>query len=773
MGQLPWPPHMRSALPAPLDHYQLVRRLGGGGGGEVYLAEHDGNPLSRWAIKFLHPNLTRPGSPHAADNLAAFLAEAELGRNVRSEYIGHTRDVFDLRGLEDWGWPRAAFVMPHYPFSLERVIGSGVKFPAGQIILWVRHLALSLAHLHEDRHTPCVHRDLKPANVMFRLAPDRSPDDVVRALTGATCVLTDLGTVVALNRSSNSIVCRDNAGEVDPFKDPIFYPLEAEGPFERPQVCRREMDLYAFGEALKAFVQLSETPIPGLLETTALCQGDPANRPRAGDLPDRLAADWRVQFEAIRRFGGEWRPSAHQGFVGRQYVRDAFDQFVSRSEDRGGVFVIEGPPGVGKSALLTNWAELTGRPLGYYFRYGGAHSAPDAMPRALAEQIKARYRFDDQIPTDPNQLRGFLEGLCQRVANLPGRDRSDRLILFVDALDEATDPSREREVDGPLKAAEFIPRDLPPGVFVVASSRPAAQEPGRQDHIAALRRDGAEIFPMNPDDEKNQNDVRRFLDRELRGESTDLQELLGARCGWLFLLVKLLVEAVHPSTRSGARPMPLSEALDGTRGWDRLDPSRRLFEYYRSSWQRLCVRQNPEHLGHLAALMVAAQGAIENVLIGEILEWHERNILKRHYNPFWSQAQVQSLLPTLSWFLARMDDALDADDGPKNRAEGPSLYQIRHRSVRDYLTSREGVVTPAAVTKMHQAIGQYFLDQAEANRSWQQVNPYGRFYAVRHLLSTNAREWVEHGCRLLCTPDFLQATLGTEAADWMDRGETR
>ena len=55
------------------------------------------------------------------------------------------------------------------------------------------------------------------------------------------------------------------------------------------------------------------------------------------------------------------------------------------------------------------------------------------------------------------------------------------------------------------------------------------------------------------------------------------------------------------------------------------------------------------------------------------------------------------------------------------------------------------------------------MAEAERHQGWEYVNPYGRFNTAWHLLNTNDRSWVAHGCRLLTTPDFLQATLGDEA----------
>ena len=233
MGIPPWPPPMRSLLPYPLDRYRVVRLLGTGGQGEVYLAEKVGDPTPQRAIKFLLPRLATSTASDPEIAFGAFLAEAELGLQVSSDYIGRTYEVFDLSKHVPPGWPRAAFVMPYYPCSLGDLLKWKVRFPVGEIVQWTRHLALALAHLHEGR-VPAVHRDVKPGNIMFKPSPGRIRTDGPDALLGATAVLTDLGTVGEHNKPSGWTVFRDIAsGKDDPYKDPALLPEKFGGTISR------------------------------------------------------------------------------------------------------------------------------------------------------------------------------------------------------------------------------------------------------------------------------------------------------------------------------------------------------------------------------------------------------------------------------------------------------------------------------------------------------------------------------------------------------------
>jgi serine/threonine protein kinase len=739
MGYPAWPP-LFSDLPAPLDGYRLEEELGQGGQGVVYLASRRDDPDSRWAIKFL-----RPGA--SDQHVQAFVAEAAYGIAVRSPYVGHTHAVHDLRGLAPPGWPPACLVMPFYPCSLADLLKQGAKFHVSQIIAWARHLALALAHLHTARQ-PVVHRDVKLSNVLFELADPRQRFEGPGSLDGATAVLTDLGTVGPLGHRSRWTVFRDDGkGTIDPHKDPLFYPLVKDGLVPEGQPCDPAMDLYAFGELLRGLARLTDEPAPWLGAVADLCQGpEPHARPRPADLVPRLSPDWDAQVKFVRETGN-WRPEEHEGFEGRDYIiKDEFAAFVSRCRDRGGVFVVEGPAGVGKSALLSKWAERTGQAFGYYFRYRDNLTAPEDMPRALAAQLKKRFELDAPIPEQPDRLTAFLEGLCEQARQKMAG--AEQLLLFVDGLDESLDAAR---------AARFLPKKLPRGVYVITSSRPTARE--KEDHVALLRAAEAAVFEMSPGDRRNQDDLRRFLGKQFPGEPAGALDQLAERCGGLFLLARLLVEAIRPPRPDAAtlaQPLSIAQALEMSRGWADLDPSQRLFAYYQESWERLCLREDTEALGNLGCFLAAAQGWVEEGMIGDVLGWHERVVLGRP-SRFWAHTRVRSVLRALTWFLSHRDSS---EHPGRSR-----VYQLRHQSIRDFLLGETGPVSPRALQEMHQSVGQYFCAEAKRTGGWQYVAPYGRFFAARHFLQTNDREQVLAGCQLLTSPDYLQATLGDEPCD--------
>jgi hypothetical protein len=60
---------------------------------------------------------------------------------------------------------------------------------------------------------------------------------------------------------------------------------------------------------------------------------------------------------------------------------------------------------------------------------------------------------------------------------------------------------------------------------------------------------------------------------------------------------------------------------------------------------------------------------------------------------------------------------------------------------------------------MHKSIGNYYSAQAH-NGDWHQVEPYGRFFAVRHLLLADEKETVQAAIARLTDFSYLEAALG-------------
>jgi eukaryotic-like serine/threonine-protein kinase len=149
-----------------LGQYRLGRRLGAGGMGEVFLAEH--MLLKRpCAVK-----LIRPGEATDPRALERFEREVRLTATLSHPNIV---DVYDYGRAEDGTY---YYVMEYLPgLSLEDLVQRHGPLPPGRVVYLLRQVCEALGVAHA---AGLIHRDIKPSNV---IAARRSGmDDVAKLL---------------------------------------------------------------------------------------------------------------------------------------------------------------------------------------------------------------------------------------------------------------------------------------------------------------------------------------------------------------------------------------------------------------------------------------------------------------------------------------------------------------------------------------------------------------------------------------------------------------
>lgn len=213
--------------------YTLGRRLGRGGMGDVFLAEH--RLLKRpCAVKFVRPEL-------AADASAAARFEHEV-RAVTALSHPNTVRVYDYGRADDGSFYA---VMEYLPGpTLDRLVRAAGPLPPGRAVYLVRQVCGALAEAHA---AGLVHRDLKPSNVIVTTLGGQP--DVAKLLdfglvhdTRSDAGLTATGAVLG----TPAYMCPEQAGgdPVDARGDlyslgaVLFFAVAGRPPFEGAAVGR-------------------------------------------------------------------------------------------------------------------------------------------------------------------------------------------------------------------------------------------------------------------------------------------------------------------------------------------------------------------------------------------------------------------------------------------------------------------------------------------------------------------------------------------------------
>jgi serine/threonine-protein kinase len=230
-----------------LGQYRLGRKLGSGGMGDVFLAEH--RLLKRpCAVKLIRPFL-------ASDATFVKRFAREVQAATRLTHPAAVQ-VYDYGQSEDG---TCYYVMEYLPgLTLEQIVRQKGPFPPGRVIHVLRQVCGALDEAHS---LGLVHRDVKPGNIMLCRLGGRS--DAAKLL--------DFGIVVETGRSDTRIT---QVG--GPLGTPAYMsPEQASG----AAVLGPASDLYSLG-AVAYFLLSGRPPLVGsnlldLMHTQATASREP------------------------------------------------------------------------------------------------------------------------------------------------------------------------------------------------------------------------------------------------------------------------------------------------------------------------------------------------------------------------------------------------------------------------------------------------------------------------------------------------------------------
>jgi WD40 repeat protein/serine/threonine protein kinase len=286
---LTFDPPSSPPLRAPaVEGYRIVRELGRGGMGVVYLARQLG--LNRLvALKMI-----LAGDQSRAEDIDRFRSEAEAVARLQHPHIVQIYEVGNANG--------------HPFFSLEYVEGDslaailrGVPQPAAEAAKLVQVLAETVHYAHDNG---ILHRDLKPSNILLSRRKTGSPSNAPKAATllaGAVPKIVDFGLAKHLDIESDRTVTGTIMGTPS-----YMAPEQASG---QVRAVGPAADVYALGAILYELLT-GRPPFRGetMLETLEQVRTQEAVPPRR--LQPKVPADLEticlksLHRDVARRYAG-------------------------------------------------------------------------------------------------------------------------------------------------------------------------------------------------------------------------------------------------------------------------------------------------------------------------------------------------------------------------------------------------------------------------------------------------------------------------------------
>ena len=405
-------------------------------------------------------------------------------------------------------------------------------------------------------------------------------------------------------------------------------------------------------------------------------------------------------------------------FVGRKPLLEIIENFLSgqptdtppgsREFDRG-YFLLIAEAGIGKTALLTHWIDnndVCPVPIRFFWRRGRNLNAFD-FHRHLYQGLLRKHNITDEDP--PQNERDYPRKVDSLLKLVSGNylTTGEREVIVIDGLDEAGDERARRD------ALQAIPRELPPNIYFLISSRPVRE-------LDSLNREpDCFQYQLNSDVDWNKADVREYVELQLAGVlasgemPADLLPSVNESADGNFLWAEQFCQAIRSGVLS---PDSIGETLPRIQGLEQL---------YREFWDRALEGLSDEaeqRLWRVAGILAVARTALTGEQICRFAELDDTEfILVRRV--------LQQYLDELE-----LENENDADSSVL-------AYRLYHTSFRDYVLNQTGLNPQQS----HARISRTYLPETEgkverADADYSDWDRYGLSFVPYHLIESRQHE---------------------------------
>ncbi len=351
-------------------------------------------------------------------------------------------------------------------------------------------------------------------------------------------------------------------------------------------------------------------------------------------------------------------------FCGRQFVFDAFQQFIT--ENPHGYFTIIGDAGMGKSSIAAKYASEHKSPC-YFNILVERRNRPELFLKSIRRQLIDRYQLPNSEDADLPTL------LAQVAAKLTG---TERLVIAVDALDEV-----EQEAGGNLL---HLPKNLPNNVYFLLTRRPYSLDKKRllvdvrekeldltmSEYVRSNQLDIKEYidFALNNTDSEYKYELRNWIQYRSIAD-TSFVEQLADKSENNFMYLRYVLPAI---AKGDYNDLSLKQLPDGLR------------EYYQNHWERMGMEAKPGQLMKIVLyILLESDTSITCEIIAGIAEMEE--------------CEVEQVLED-EW----------VEYLKKQNIDGEICYTIYHASFLDFLKDKREMDSKRKIfDKVNQRIAEY------------------------------------------------------------------
>jgi hypothetical protein len=334
-----------------------------------------------------------------------------------------------------------------------------------------------------------------------------------------------------------------------------------------------------------------------------------------------------------------------EGFVGRGFVFEAIENFLASQPN--GYFIIEGEPGIGKSAILAKYVQQNGCVAHFNVRSQGITNV-ERFLKNVCTQLISRYNLPySSLPPDATRDGQFFAQLLGEVS--AKLKTGERLVIVIDALDEV------ERTDHTGANLLYLPARLDKVVYFVMTQRPGT--------LALTVNTPPHRFDLMQYQEQSLQDIQTYIRGEIK-KSSQLRAWIDEKG----LTVEEFVTQL--ANKSENNFMYLKYVLPDIEGGKYKDLSienlpQGLEAYYEDHWRRMGMMTEPLPMHRVAIVYFLA----------ELREPVTRRMLAELSGE--KAVTVQQVLNDWRQFLREV------------QVEGESRYSVYHQSFCDFLYRKD------------------------------------------------------------------------------------